>query len=173
MDNPNSIFREIENGALYASTTELIRQKRYLKSILKDSNSHSANPFYEEMIDKVVQLFSKKLELALESRDIEWEQKLINQQFNENFSKNTYENQLLREELEHFVVTEEGRKLFPKTSYFRKRQLKTFKRKRKSKIIVLNSMRLNYFREINNLREINQPWRSSETINDYLQVRFF
>ena len=34
-------------------------------------------------------------------------------------------------------------------------------------------MRLNYFREINNLREINQPWRSSETINDYLQVRFF
>ena len=134
MDNPNSIFREIENGALYASTTELIRQKRYLKSILKDSNSHSANPFYEEMIDKVVQLFSKKLELALESRDIEWEQKLINQQFNENFSKNTYENQLLREELEHFVVTEEGRKLFQRLLTLEKDNSKLLKENEKAKL---------------------------------------
>jgi hypothetical protein len=38
---------------------------------------------------------------------------------------------------------------------------------------ILSSLRLNYFREINNLRELSQPWRTTESITDYLKVRFF
>lgn len=46
------------------------------------------------------------------------------------------------------------------------------KQHQRSKII-LSSIRLNYFKEINNLRELSQPWRSTQSINDYLKVRFF
>ena len=41
-------------------------------------------------------MFTKKLEVTLESRDIEWEKRLINKQFEENFSTNSYDNDLLK-----------------------------------------------------------------------------
>ena len=115
---------------------------------------------------------SNKFELLLESRDIEWEKRLINKQFEENFTGNTYENDLMRQELEKSVKTEEGRKLFQRILTLEKANSDLAKQNQRAKTI-LSSLRLNYFKDINNLREMNMPWRNTQTVNDYLQVRYF
>ena len=147
-------------------------RKTKFHNILQDRKIQNVDPFYEELIDKAIKIFSKKVETILENRDTEWEKRLINKQFEENFSKNTYDNQLLKAELQKFVETEEGRKLFQRLLTLEKSNAELMEQYMKSKSI-LETLRLNYFREINNLREMNQPWRSAQTINDYLQVRFF
>jgi hypothetical protein len=60
----------------------------------------SVHPEYEMTIDAVIKMFMKKFELTIENRDIQWEKKLINKQFEENFNTNTYDNDLLKAELE-------------------------------------------------------------------------
>ena len=115
---------------------------------------------------------SNKFELLLESRDIEWEKRLINKQFEENFTGNTYENDLMRQELEKSIKTEEGRKLFQRILTLEKANSDLAKQNQRAKTI-LSSLRLNYFKDINNLREMNMPWRNTQTVNDYLQVRYF
>ena len=172
MNSSDNKLREIESGALYTTTTHSIRQRNKLKSILIGSKSQNVHPIYENLIEKVLKMFSKKLEVILEGRDIEWEKRLINKQFEENFSSNTYDNDILKAELEKFVVTDEGRKLFQRLLSLEKTNSELIKQNNRAKSI-LNNLRLNYFKEINNLREMNQPWRTTQTIIDYLQVRYF
>ena len=58
----------------------------------------------------------KKLEVTLESRDIEWEKRLINKQFEENFSTNSYDNDLLKNiELEKVCCYRRRKKTISKT----------------------------------------------------------
>ena len=60
----------------------------------------SVHPEYELTIETIIKMFMKKLEFTLENRDIQWEKKLISKQFEENFTSNTYDNDLLKAELE-------------------------------------------------------------------------
>ena len=98
--------------------------------------------------------------------------KLINRQFDENFTQNTYENDQLKEELKNNLKTKEGRQLFQRVMTLQIENDNLRRQHNKSKVI-LSSIRLNYFKEINNLREMSQPWKNSQSINDYLQVRYF
>lgn len=78
----------------------------------------------------------------------------------------------MRQELEKSIKTEEGRKLFQRILTLEKANSDLAKQNQRAKTI-LSSLRLNYFKDINNLREMNMPWRNTQTVNDYLQVRYF
>lgn len=170
-NNNDNLLNLIGSGSLYPSTAKKIKQINTFKNQLKHK-SNEVHPQYEETISKITRLFLKKLELLLESRDIEWEKRLIQKQFDENFTQNTYNNDLMRAELEKNLQTDEGRKLFQRLLTLEKANSDLSKQNERAKSI-LSNLRLNYFREINNLREMNQPWRTTQDINDYLQVRFF
>ncbi|CAI2361286.1 unnamed protein product [Moneuplotes crassus] len=158
-------YSQINSAALYPSIPP--SPKPTLPSSSKTPTSQ-----FSSVISRLATLYTKKLDLLVRQRDIEWEKRLVQKQFDDNFYTESYGNSLLKKQMEENLTTAEGRKLFQKllTLQTENEQLK---RKNERSKHILSSIRLNYFKEINNLREISQPWRSTQTVNDYLQVRYF
>lgn len=162
-------FVNEDNGTLYPSILDIRKRENALKKLLLDEGGTEDT---SGAIAKIIKIYMKKLELVLENRDIQWEKKLINSQFDQNFSGNTYDEDVLRSELESNIDTDAGRKLFQKLLSLQSANRDLERQNNRAKSI-LSSLRLNYFKELNNLRELTQPWRTNDTIKDYLKVRYF